>query len=352
MSCERLSSSYCPLNWGKSKVRYPVFANEAAIVQHASDDLLISDEELLQQGKVAAVVEKFEKSGAQLENNDAVLLVAACYHFLRREEESRSVILSSLQMFWPTQLCECLPLGFVAEPYLASTMDTDLCSKILRTPRAWALDRCKLIDHWQKMAKQNPPQKSLVSLSKASGKISEPVTKFGGLPNWLFGRCWPISRATGKQLEFLAQVRLDDLHFPFSTPAMAYVFVADSLSNTWDPNSGENAVVIQTQEFQYCDLVCTDSDQGPSYSTEEFFVTLSKADETLVDPYIDGPQHTDFKVGGFPQWLQTDPEYYDWDLILQIPEMDLPFDVNFGMAGVAYVLMSPDRTKAKFLFQC
>ena len=55
------------------------------------------------------------------------------------------------------------------------------------------------------------------------------------------------------------------------------------------------------------------------------------------------------------QSLQYDEYPYDdktWELLIQLDSANVPFNINFGDAGVGYGFISPDGTKAKFLWQC
>ena len=81
----------------------------------------------------------------------------------------------------------------------------------------------------------------------AGAPITELVTKFGGQPVWLEDPTWPLAPATGEPTEFVAQVQLDPEVFGNQQETMAYLFVADAVwsEDTWDPDSGESAVVIQ-----------------------------------------------------------------------------------------------------------
>jgi uncharacterized protein YwqG len=60
-------------------------------------------------------------------------------------------------------------------------------------------------------------------------------------------------------------------------------------------------------------------------------------------------------VGGEPTWFQFEefPTATEtWRLILQLDSAAVPFDVNFGDAGVGYAFLSSDQKRGKFLWQC
>ena len=67
--------------------------------------------------------------------------------------------------------------------------------------------------------------KWVLEFVEAKKAITEPVTKFGGQPVWIEAPAWPLSRETGKPMQFIGQVALGD-EFGFTTPArMAYLFM-------------------------------------------------------------------------------------------------------------------------------
>jgi hypothetical protein len=60
------------------------------------------------------------------------------------------------------------------------------------------------------------------------------------------------------------------------------------------------------------------------------------------------------KIGGTPWFLQG-PKYPDgghWYLLLQLDSTDVPFQINFGDAGIGYAFISVDGHIRKFLWQC
>jgi len=60
------------------------------------------------------------------------------------------------------------------------------------------------------------------------------------------------------------------------------------------------------------------------------------------------------KLGGSPIFLQADefPDDSVWHLLLQLDSTSVPFSVNFGDAGIAYVFTDPTATIGKMLWQC
>src|SRR5258708_366812 len=91
-------------------------------------------------------------------------------------------------------------------------------------------------------------QTYFISFVEVTAALPGLVTKFGGQPTWLTGAAWPMSRATGEPLRFLCQIAVDPDLFGDLGGRMAYLFIADGatfVDNTWDPEGGENAVIIQ-----------------------------------------------------------------------------------------------------------
>lgn len=126
----------------------------------------------------------------------------------------------------------------------------------------------------------------------------------------------------------------------------------------------KNAVIIQPNG-QY-DGKVADIKDGPSYSAP-LFVDL----ETSVDPEArddeDYDEYSDeeweayhdsicgTKIGGTPcyvQFVELPDEDQPWTLLMQIDSMDVPFEINFGDAGVAYAYLNSDATVGKMLWQC
>ena len=81
--------------------------------------------------------------------------------------------------------------------------------------------------------------------------ITSPITKFGGQPVWIAQPQWPLSRSTGNQMRFIAQVYLPD-DMRRGGQQMAYIFMTDEedyVDGTWEPEGGENAVILQPCAF-------------------------------------------------------------------------------------------------------
>lgn len=224
-------------------------------------------------------------------------------------------------------------------------------------------------------------------LERAEAPVTDRITKFGGHPVWLEEPTWPLAPATNKPMEFVAQVRLEPELFHNKQETMAYLFVADAVwsEDTWDPDSGESAVVIQPGDAP---LVPTaDRHQGPTLhhlvdesgaptpappESCEFSVILVPGsdpaavdDETLArwkaDPWLEYQERASgalgtprgIKVGGEPYFFRDWPAAFppdEWRLLLQL-DGDLPFFLNLGPDGVGYVLLRTDLSVGVFFWE-
>ncbi|HEY2345075.1 MAG TPA: DUF1963 domain-containing protein [Xanthomonadaceae bacterium] len=191
-----------------------------------------------------------------------------------------------------------------------------------------------------------------------------------------------MSRSTGKPMRFIGQVALDASVFPGAGGKIAYVFMTEEdewVDSTWEPDGGENAVVIQpggkSIAVEISHLV-----EGPTLfrmieiegASElvvqacEFAVKTQPVENAEFQPETD---RTDWstdafetymsalegnKIGGTPAFLQGDefPEGNGWRLLLQLDSTQVPFFVNFGDAGVGYAFVDANATSARFLWQC
>ncbi|MEM7514702.1 MAG: DUF1963 domain-containing protein [Bacteroidota bacterium] len=190
-------------------------------------------------------------------------------------------------------------------------------------------------------------------------------TKFGGQPDWLLTPEWPISREVEKPMRFICQIALHEI-YPEQKESYAYLFMSDFedkyVGDTWDPHSGENALIIQPGNNEINTVALT---SGPSLyhmaekEGEKLLVETpydSKVELVeIADPELIGEEiEIVNKIGGKPTFIQDDeyPSEEKWDLLIQLDSMNVPFFVNFGDAGVGYGFISEDRQKAKFLWQC
>lgn len=174
-----------------------------------------------------------------------------------------------------------------------------------------------------------------------------PRTKFGGQPDWLEEPQWPISPELEGPMRFIAQISLGDV-FPEHQGKMAYLFMTEDddeyIDGTWEPDGGENAVIIQPSG-EYSSTT-EPLNSGPS--REEFGVEV-------VETEIDEDELEGSRIGGTPEFLQGEeyPEPKDeWSFLAQLDSCSLPFEINFGDAGIAYIFVNKPATEGRFLWQC
>lgn len=218
-----------------------------------------------------------------------------------------------------------------------------------------------------------------IEFRQVSRPITRPETKFGGDPVWIDGPQWPLSRRYGCPMQFIAQVAIDARVFPNAVARMAYVFMTDLHGGdpTWDPDAGENAVILQpglTPALAHAPLYT-----GPTVLTPrkdpvsgdvirdrlEYAADLTLRSEPVFVPLNvrrvqSRDHHVQYwkdmgghKIGGSPYFGQNDElPYADWRLLLQLDGgRGTPFDVNFGDAGSAFAIANADVTEAKFLWE-
>jgi len=213
--------------------------------------------------------------------------------------------------------------------------------------------------------------------------ITEPVTKFGGQPVWLTEPQWPISRKKGKPMKFIAQIALNDALWPGTAGKMAYLFITDYDDDdddddefeTWNAEGGENAVTIQPSAAEIPVKIdptavaksvlsrCEDDGKQRWPIACEYAVSLTLSEEpVLPEGWEDDEEQREIhaqmvecsKLGGNPFFLQNEeyPEGGEWHLLLQLDSATVPFDVEFGDAGVGYAFIDAKGERGRFLWQC
>lgn len=222
-----------------------------------------------------------------------------------------------------------------------------------------------------------------IEFVEAKKPIRDPVTKFGGQPVWLSDPQWPLSAETGKPMRFICQIALSEKPFGLTSPKMAYIFMTegdndDYVDGTWEPDGGENAIVLQpgttsavpveplsegptlyrvVKKMLKKRLVpepCEFAVHGTISEDPDFVPEAERAawPEEKWEEYsniLDGN-----KIGGTPIFIQGDefPGPGSWTLLLELDSTRVPFFVNFGDSGIAYAFLSEDGTTGKFLWQC
>lgn len=171
---------------------------------------------------------------------------------------------------------------------------------------------------------------------------------------------------------FIGQIAIDQRLFPGALAQMAYVFIGDDVGGTWDPDAGENAVILQPG-LKVPPVSCLDLRNGPTVfkldqtgafsdipgefgtrlvlQTEPRYVgnpweRLPRADASKYVNALVGN-----KIGGSPIPVENEKfPFEDWRLLLQLEQVIVPFWVNFGM-GCCLVFSNADVSEAKLLWQ-
>lgn len=218
-----------------------------------------------------------------------------------------------------------------------------------------------------------------ISFRETMSPIRDPVTKFGGQPVWRQQPAWPISATTGQQMMFVCQILLYPEIFGEVVGRMAYVFMADTdqaMATTWDPDSGDNAVIIHPNGrptrapvkplatgpsiYEYVQIPETGELRprpmefavdvfrrtDPDFVDEANRVAMEDAVFQRYERACEGN-----KIGGTPLFLQQDALPSGGKLLVQIDSTKVPFYINFGDCGVGWAFISPDGSAGRFLFQ-
>ena len=113
---------------------------------------------------------------------------------------------------------------------------------------------------------------------------------------------------------------------------LAYVFMTSDgeyVEDTWVPDGGENAVVIQPDEGAPAELVVRPID-GP---TDDGALAAAR-------------------ITGDPQWVQQgEHPGPGWHLGLQTDSAAVPAFLHLGDSGVGYVFVTDDLSRGVFLWQ-
>jgi hypothetical protein len=179
-------------------------------------------------------------------------------------------------------------------------------------------------------------------------------------------------------MTFICQIVLYPEIFGQTVGRMAYVFMTDleeKVVPAWDPDSGENAVIIQPGRppnvqtmaapigpTLYEFLEIPGQDQMQPRPCEYLVDTARRTDPAFEDEaHRQGMDDVSFekyskavegnKVGGTPAFLQEDAMPPGGKLLLQLDSAQVPFYVNFGDCGLGFAFISPDGSQGRFLFQ-
>ncbi len=200
-----------------------------------------------------------------------------------------------------------------------------------------------------------------IHFKRATKPITAVKTKFGGQPVWLEKPLWPLSRETGNPMQFIGQIEIDRKMFPNAIGQIAYLFMTnEDVDDTWDPEGGENAVIIQPSA-KPLQVKAGNIQNGPTLE-DEFEVELNTKEEHIqldLEAVMDDEQHPHFdalsgnKMGGNPHFIQG-KEYPKEcvHLLLQLDSTNVPFELYFGDSGTGYLFIDEAATVGKFLWQC
>jgi hypothetical protein len=224
----------------------------------------------------------------------------------------------------------------------------------------------------------------ICKLSRSSQPILNAEFKLGGSPVFYQPVSWPVCSNCGKEMDFLAQVPLQNPISFSSSYAMAYIFMCPGKFDergwldceTWEPFSGANKVIIQ--EYSDDMIAVSRTSEYPDYSIE-----LIRASEPNIDT-------TDYsfseelltsvyeatKLGGVPTWLQDNetpicpnchkPMTFVAQFVAELDgmlpgdprkrkEKDYKFFHFGGDDGIGYLFICQDECSDKcsvFLWQC
>ena len=214
-----------------------------------------------------------------------------------------------------------------------------------------------------------------IKFHRAPQPITEPVTKFGGDPVWIDGPQWPLGRLLGNPMRFLAQVAIGPDIFPNAAARMAYLFMTndgDGSEPTWDPDAGENAVILQPglpSPVPHVPLRTGPTLMTPGTGPDDpTWKALEYAAELTLQSDPDFMPHAErmalsneernryweamgrHKIGGSPlfDWGDWFP-YANSRLLLQLDgAAGTPFFLPFGDGRSGWIMVNADVTAAKF----
>jgi len=221
------------------------------------------------------------------------------------------------------------------------------------------------------------PNSSRLKFREVLAPIEDPVSKFGGQPIWLEEPVAPLSRRTGKPMTFVCQIAIPSHWHENQNVHLAYVFMTgagfdDNAVETWNPEDGETAVIIQGESSKrpilehYPDTLrrWEERDGKRMEVPCEYAIDETPAEEAAyvpletLDDIEAGERESALeswrgnKIGGSPYWVQFEEFPYEaWRLLLQLEDGTYPFSLNLG-TGVGYVFIDSACTEGQLLWQC
>ncbi|MBN1316132.1 MAG: hypothetical protein JXA42_11705 [Anaerolineales bacterium] len=213
------------------------------------------------------------------------------------------------------------------------------------------------------------------TLFRSPHPILLPEFKLGGSPVFYQTAPWPVCSNCGQEMDFLAQVPLQNPVQFSSRFAMAYIFMCPGhfdergwqTCETWDPNSGANKVIIQERSEVPVPV-------AKAYDYPDYAVELVQVSEPMIDTSdYSHPEevlmsvHGATKLGGVPSWVQDNETpncpvcHRTMRFVAQFDaELDGPLPADpkkwnkddfkffqFGDVGIGYLFICPDSCSAK-----
>ncbi len=151
----------------------------------------------------------------------------------------------------------------------------------------------------------------------------------------------------------------------------------DHTDGTWEPDGGENALLIVPRKNLTDSLTVGDAprlcrmakkwlskelvpkpccfsakltfSEDPAFIPQEKLMDMSDGEAETYRESLQGN-----KLGGTPVFLQNEelPIAEPWHLLLQLDSAQVPFSINFGDAGIGYAFINGAGTEGRFLWQC
>jgi hypothetical protein len=172
----------------------------------------------------------------------------------------------------------------------------------------------------------------------------ESALHFGGDLIGINYNGWPKSKTTGNPMKFYGSIPI-----PQNPNKVLHIFMTDEeeyVDGTWEADGGENCVLIGSIKKKQIESKNLESYK--SQTIDIFPYALEVFEDNYDEPY------TGSKIGGFPAFIQEEeyPSGGNWQFIMQIDSQDIPFIINFGDSGTAYIFVNKSWESAKMLWQC
>ncbi|MEU8356297.1 hypothetical protein AB0C27_09815 [Nonomuraea sp. NPDC048882] len=181
-----------------------------------------------------------------------------------------------------------------------------------------------------------------MTFSTGREPIDDFLPKLGGDPVWLEAPQWPLCYRHERPMGFIGQFRL-----PGERLRMAYLFMGVQCELTFEPDAGENALIVQPGRvpsfIETIPVAVGDSLVGP-----ELLIDLEEVEQAELERW-------ESHLLGEPVWLQHRqyPPGGPWSFFFQLESsMEGVYEVNFGDGGIGYGFLSADEEEGRFLWQC